>query len=199
MSARAAAIGARGDGHLRTATIGFDTKRIRGPDSRSGVHRIGVAARHTGGWTMFTCVFHGACLRIRERRAHTSCRERCTVDRLRETNNARNDGRRGWHGTSGENCLARWRTLRSNGSTDYQEGTGFGAGESLSESHNRHTAVTRPRRFCNRQLSFSHPCRIAYLTMSIRPLRPSFRIAFDLCASTVFTDNSSCAAISLLL
>ena len=49
------------------------------------------------------------------------------------------------------------------------------------------------------QASRSHPCRMAYLTISIRPLKSSLRIAFALWASTVFTLRSSCEAISLLL
>ena len=42
----------------------------------------------------------------------------------------------------------------------------------------------------NQALS-SQPCRTAYLTMSIRPFRPSLRIAFALCASTVLTLSDS--------
>ena len=37
------------------------------------------------------------------------------------------------------------------------------------------------------QVLCSQPCRTAYLTMSMRPFRPSFRIALALCASTVLT------------
>src|SRR4029453_7942932 len=45
----------------------------------------------------------------------------------------------------------------------------------------------------------SHPCRTAYFTISMRPFKPSFRIALALWASTVLTLNVSRPAISLLL
>ena len=45
---------------------------------------------------------------------------------------------------------------------------------------------------------FSQPCGTA-LTMSIRPVRPSLRIALALCASMVLTLRFNWAAISLLL
>ena len=45
----------------------------------------------------------------------------------------------------------------------------------------------------------SHPWRMAYFTMSIRPRNSSFRMAFALWASTVLTLSDSWPAISLLL
>src|SRR6476661_2030623 len=50
-----------------------------------------------------------------------------------------------------------------------------------------------------RHASVNHPWRIAYLITSMRPASSSFRIAFALWTSTVFTDTSSARAISLLL
>src|SRR5947207_7422913 len=45
------------------------------------------------------------------------------------------------------------------------------------------------------QVLCNQPCNSAYFTMSIRPFSPSFRMAFALCASTVFTLSDSLAAI----